>query len=288
MQLTEYRICLPFSVEEYKRAQLYMIARHCHQESEKGEGVEVIKYEPCEDPIHGTGHYTEKRLHLYNKLPYWMQGFIPNMFYIEEKSWNYFPYTVTEYSCSFLPKFQVTVQTRYLDDCGERENPHNLSEEEISQRVIDVVDIVNDPVPEHKYKESEDPKKVQILKTEPPRGPLKETWKNDLRQENKPIMCSYKIVKTKFEVWGLQTRVESYSQKAIRDILLLAHRQAFCWQDEWCDRSYEDIVEYERETYKLTNAKVLNQLDSTYTKTASNIPEQTVSSQHLKNDQKDL
>jgi hypothetical protein len=65
------------------------------------------------------------------------------MFYIEEKSWNYFPYTVTEYSvsfltirkcifdleikiiiykCSFLPKFQVTVQTRYLDDCGEREN----------------------------------------------------------------------------------------------------------------------------------------------------------------------
>jgi len=126
-------------------------------------------------------------------------------------------------------------------------------------------------------------------------------------------MCSYKIVKTKFEVWGLQTRVESYSQKAIRDILLLAHRyihliindksnsiesiiilfkmknrQAFCWQDEWCDRSYEDIVEYERETYKLTNAKVLNQLDSTYTKTASNIPEQTVSSQHLKNDQKDL
>ncbi len=39
--------------------------------------------------------------------------------------------------------------------------------------MIDVVDIVNDPVPEHKYKESEDPKKVQILKTDPPRGPLK-------------------------------------------------------------------------------------------------------------------
>lgn len=32
-----------------------MIARHCHQESEKGEGVEVVKYEPCEDPVHGKG-----------------------------------------------------------------------------------------------------------------------------------------------------------------------------------------------------------------------------------------
>lgn len=42
-----------------------MIARHCHQESDKGEGVEVIKYEACEDPVHGPGHYTEKRLHLY-------------------------------------------------------------------------------------------------------------------------------------------------------------------------------------------------------------------------------
>jgi hypothetical protein len=42
-----------------------MIARHCHEESDKGEGVEVIKYEPCEHPVHGVGHYTEKRLHLY-------------------------------------------------------------------------------------------------------------------------------------------------------------------------------------------------------------------------------
>ena len=43
----------------------YMIARHCHQESDNGEGVEVIKYEPCEDSVHGKGHYTEKRIHLY-------------------------------------------------------------------------------------------------------------------------------------------------------------------------------------------------------------------------------
>jgi len=255
--LTEYRICMPFSVEEYKRAQLYMIARHCHQESDKGEGVEVIKYEACEDPVHGPGHYTEKRLHLYSKLPTWMQSIIPNMFYIEEKSWNYFPFTITEYSSSFLPKFQICVQTRYLDDSGESENAHNLSEEELIQRVVDTIDIVNESVPDYKYKESEDPKKVQIIKTNPNRGPLKETWKTDLKQDKIPLMCAYKVVKVKFEVWGLQTRVESYAQRAIRDILLLAHKQAFCWTDEWIDKSYEKIVEYERETYKQTNEKVL-------------------------------
>jgi hypothetical protein len=80
---------------KYKRAQLYMIARHCHQESENGEGVEVVKYELCEDVKHGKGHYTEKRIHLYSKLPTWMQSIIPNMIYIEEKSWNYYPFTIT-------------------------------------------------------------------------------------------------------------------------------------------------------------------------------------------------
>ena len=29
------------------------------------------------------------------RLPVWMQSFLPNIFYIEEKSWNYYPYTTT-------------------------------------------------------------------------------------------------------------------------------------------------------------------------------------------------
>jgi hypothetical protein len=39
--------------------------------------------------------------------------------------------------------------------------------------------------------------------------------------------------------------------------LLLAHRQAFCWTDEWYSMTYEKIVEYEQATYSKTNAKVL-------------------------------
>ena len=118
-------------------------------------------------------------------------------------------------------------------------------------RIIDRIDISNDPLPEHKYKESEDPKKIKSNKTS--RGPLVNKW----QETSKPLMCSYKIVRVKFEVWGLQTRVESYAQKSIRDVLLLAHRQAFAWTDEWYDLTYEKIVEYERATYAKTNEKVL-------------------------------
>ena len=41
-----------------------MIAKHSHEQSEKGEGVEVVTNEPCEDPKHGNGQFTEKRIYL--------------------------------------------------------------------------------------------------------------------------------------------------------------------------------------------------------------------------------
>ena len=41
-----------------------MINKHSNEQSEKGEGVEVVANEDCEDPIHGKGRYTEKRVYL--------------------------------------------------------------------------------------------------------------------------------------------------------------------------------------------------------------------------------
>lgn len=69
-------------------------------------------------------------------------------------------------------------------------------------------------------------------------------------------MCSYKVVKVKFEVWGLQTKVEQFGQKAIRDILLLGHRQAFAWIDEWYGMSIDDLREYEARMQAETNKKL--------------------------------
>lgn len=81
----EYRICMPITVEEvrlkiyyskcnyltleylfiqYQIGQLYMIARHSLEQSVDGEGVEVVENKDIEDPVHGKGHFTEKRIHL--------------------------------------------------------------------------------------------------------------------------------------------------------------------------------------------------------------------------------
>lgn len=44
----------------------------------------------------------------------------------------------------------------------------------------------------------------------------------------------------------------------VRDVLLLGHRQAFCWIDEWINLTIEALREYEKET-KIYLDKTLNE-----------------------------
>ncbi|XP_023677891.1 cytoplasmic phosphatidylinositol transfer protein 1-like isoform X2 [Paramormyrops kingsleyae] len=249
MLLKEYRICMPLTVEEYRVGQLYTISKHSHEESDKGEGVEVVRNEPHLDPVHGEGQITEKRVHLSSKLPSWARALVPRIFYITEKAWNYYPYTITEYTCSFLPKFSIHIETKYEDNCGSSENIFG-QEKSGCDLEVDFLDIAHDKIPERHYESSEDLRCFSSTKTG--RGPLKEDWK----ETSQPIMCSYKLVGVKFEVWGLQTRVEQFVHKVIRDILLVGHRQAFAWVDEWYAMTLEDVRNFETQMHKATNQKL--------------------------------
>ncbi|GJQ73318.1 rdgBbeta [Trypoxylus dichotomus] len=243
----EYRICMPISVEEYKVGQLYMISRHSLEQSGDGEGVELVKNEACEDPVHGSGYFTEKRIHLSNRLPYWIQAIIPRIFYVTERAWNYYPFTITEYDCSFIPKFHITIQTRYQNNNGSTENCLNLTAEQLAERIVEHIDIAYDDLNPKHYKEEEDPRYFQSKKTH--RGPLVDGWRNSIS----PIMCSYKLVNAYFEVWGLQTKVEDFIHSCIREVLLLGHRQAFAWIDDWYDMTYDDVKKYEMSLQMQTN-----------------------------------
>ncbi|XP_037799953.1 cytoplasmic phosphatidylinositol transfer protein 1-like [Penaeus monodon] len=248
--LKEYRICMPMSVEEYHIGQLYMIARHSSEQSDGGEGVEVIENVPHTDPSHGKGQFTEKRIHLSGKLPPWARAYVPRFIYLTEKAWNYYPYTETEYTCSVIPRFSIKIRTRYENNNGSSENCLNVNEEELKQRIVDHVDILTDPVDERHYKKEEDPANFKSQKTG--RGPLKEGW----RECADIIMCSYKLVDVSFQVFGFQTKVEEWAQRAIRNVLLLGHRQAFAWIDEWHGMTIEDVRQYEIGMQEETNARI--------------------------------
>ncbi|CAG9774065.1 unnamed protein product [Ceutorhynchus assimilis] len=243
----EYRICMPLTVEEYHIGQLYMIARHSLEQSGDGEGVEVVENKPIEDQEHGKGQYTEKRIHLSNRLPYWVQAILPKIFYVTEKAWNYYPYTITDYTCSFIPKFHISIQTRYENNNGSSENCLNLTPEQLAERIVEHIDIAYDEVSAKHYKEEEDLKFFKSIKTN--RGPLVDGWRTNFQ----PIMCSYKLVNAYFEVFGLQTKVEEFIHSCIREVLLLGHRQAFAWVDEWINMTMDDVRSYESQLQLQTN-----------------------------------
>lgn len=126
----------------------------------------------------------------------------------------------------------------------------DLSEEMLEAREVVDVDIAFDEVPEKHYVPEEDCRYFKSKKTG--RGPLEDGWKDNA----KPIMCSYKLVSVSFDVWALASRVESFVHRIIQDILLLGHRQAFAWIDNWIDMDIEDVRDYEKDMQEKTNHKV--------------------------------
>lgn len=79
-----------------------------------------------------------------------------------------------------------------------------LSDDELAERIVDHIDIAYDELSPKHYKEEEDLTFFKSKVTN--RGPLIEGWRSNFQ----PIMCSYKLVKASFEVWGFQTRVEEF------------------------------------------------------------------------------
>ena len=74
-------------------------------------------------------------------------------------------------------------------------------------RVVEFVDIVNDKVADHHYKESED--LSQFTSSVTGRGPLPSDW----LENADPVMCSYKSVEVKLDLWAFQTRIEEFIHK---------------------------------------------------------------------------
>ncbi|TNN02664.1 cytoplasmic phosphatidylinositol transfer protein 1b [Takifugu flavidus] len=248
MLMKEYRICMPLTLEEYRIGQLYMISKHSCEQSDGGDGVEVVRNEPDVHPQYGRGQLTEKRIYLSSKLPSWAKALVPRFFYVTEKAWNFYPYTITEYSVSFLPRFNIRIETRFENNNGSNDNVFGDSPTPAGS--VTFLDILSDPIPDKHYKETEDLSRWQSRKTG--RGPLEKGW----REQQVPIMCSYKRVQCSFEVYGFQTKTEEFIHKNIRDILLVGHRQAVAWLDEWHGLSMEEVREYERTMQDKTNCKV--------------------------------
>ncbi|KAJ2453706.1 hypothetical protein GGF42_003761, partial [Coemansia sp. RSA 2424] len=183
----EYRIINNCTVDEYRIAQLYAVAKMSMNETGGGEGVEVIQNEPY-DNEKGKGQYTRKIYSFASVAP---KGSLE----LHEEAWNAYPHCLTVLTFPYLGnRFKVVTETMHLADRGETENALNLDTEVLALRQVESIDVANDKeLSSGAYKEAEDPKLYKAKKTE--RGPLiAEDW----AQTCTPAMTCYKLLTVEF------------------------------------------------------------------------------------------
>lgn len=67
----------------------------------------------------------------------WLKALLPkSALIVEEEAWNAYPYTKTRYTCPFVEKFFIEIETKYFDDSGVRENVFELNNSELRTRVV--------------------------------------------------------------------------------------------------------------------------------------------------------
>ncbi|KAL3308321.1 Membrane-associated phosphatidylinositol transfer protein 2 [Cichlidogyrus casuarinus] len=220
----------------------YSLQKKSREESVGADsGVEILKNEPYENGPGGNGQYTHKIYHVGRHLPSWFASlFSKNALSVEEEAWNAYPYTKTRFLFPIIKQFSLEVETYYFDDDGRQENVFQLSNEEKKKRIVDFMDIVNDPLDSI---DAENPLKYQSKVTG--RGELQPNWreehyasqtgtnslypvggsvpsKNGLIHRDpmpKRIMCAYKLCKVEFAYWGIQSKCEQF----IHDIGAFPH-----------------------------------------------------------------
>lgn len=181
MLITEFRIILPMTVEEYQVAQLYATAQVSLLNTGGGEGVEILANQPFERSMneaflgrYNTGQYTKKIYHLGSRVPGWIRYlFSDSSLSMHEEAWNAYPYCKTVLKNPYMKENMIIdISTLHLPDRGESENVHQLTGEELRDRKIVYINIA-DQVSRADYKPEDDPEKFQSVKTG--RGPLLST-----------------------------------------------------------------------------------------------------------------
>jgi len=102
------------------------------------------------------------------------------------------------------------------------------------------------------------------------------------------IMCAYKLCRAEFRYWGMQSRCERFIHaRCVSSSILRAHRQAWCWQDDYQGLTLADIRRLEDETQRELNRRMAQFETETIRLSSSHLNDEndtTTNSNELTND----
>ena len=119
MLITEYRILLPLTLEEYNKGQRYTIMDMNKSNTGGGEGIEYIENEPYTAEDGKEGQYTHLLYKFESRVPRMIRAIAPSgSFDMFEQSWDSFPKRRTLMNNKFLEtKFVMKILKAYFLIC---------------------------------------------------------------------------------------------------------------------------------------------------------------------------
>jgi hypothetical protein len=260
MKIYEYRIVVPTTIDQYRIANIYMIAAASREESgqKQGEGIEVLQNEPFQNETE-SGQFTYKIMHFKSRVPGFVRVCVPDKYlHIHERSWNSYPHYRTEYELPGMgAAFVMSVETQHVPYRPNDPFPDNavgLSPENLAKRKIVWLDLVDS-------KPQPDPKSIEYCRgfVCPEGGiasPLTGDKKGRAADESKPplwaksypgeMMCCVKVVTFRFRWRGLQNLTENYVMNTIyHNVFLGGHRKLTKWAGEWFRMTIEEVRAFE-------------------------------------------
>ncbi|XP_073113337.1 uncharacterized protein [Elaeis guineensis] len=254
VQIKEFRIVMPMSLEEYEVALMYTIMKMEQLNTTSKEGVEILQNIPFEDELLGKGQYTSKIYHLQSKIPGWLKLVAPtSALTVQEESWNSYPKSKTVIKCPYFAQCSLTIETVSKADNGCSENVHGLSDELLAARKVQVIDIAS--VSRDYWSKAIGTANVDLstFKSQKTgRGPLLKKWEDTCH----PVMTTYKLVTVAAPIWGFGSRLEELILAGERALFLECHKLCFAWIDEWFGMTMEHVCELERENDLYLNQRL--------------------------------
>ncbi|GMG98817.1 hypothetical protein Nepgr_000657 [Nepenthes gracilis] len=251
VQIKEFRIVMPMSLDEYEIAQKYMVMKMEQKNTTNTEGVEVLERRPFEDNVFGKGYYSSKIYRFQSKIPSWITSFAPaDALVLLEEAWNAYPRCRSVLKCPSFSKLGLTIDTIHIADNGQSENVHGLSEEQLESRQVEIIDIASSARDLWSFVVGccdMDFSKFRSRKTG--RGPLTEGW----REQCYPVMTAYKLVTVDAPYLGVWKTLEQTLLAGERALFLESHRNCFAWIDEWYGMKLEQLHELDQQNYSFSN-----------------------------------
>jgi hypothetical protein len=230
------------------------------KEANGEEGIEILSIEPYEE--NGMkGDVTKKIYHLKSKIPKWIRWTIPDKYlHIYETCYRLYPVTRTIFNLPGMEEyFLCELHSNYLHydpSVDFPDNATNLNEDELKQRVIQYLDIVNGNPPAvnpewdlHNFCCPEAGIVTSLV------SPMNEKdnskppeWTHHYQGD---LMVCVKTVKLIFKWKGLQTAVESYCVNiAFPEFIVEFQRKLLKQINEWFNLTMEEIKRLEMDLQK--------------------------------------